>query len=68
MGITWDFTAPILERLALCQQASRNPIFMELIVVAAWCIWTQHSEIIFDDKTPSLWRWLREELSLTFLR
>ena len=30
MGITWDFTAPIPKRLALCGQASRSPVFMDV--------------------------------------
>jgi hypothetical protein len=43
-------------------------IFMEIIIVMAWCIWSVCNGIIFYDASLSLWRWkhlLREELSFS---
>ena len=62
---------PILDRLALSRQSFGQPIFMEIVIVAAWCIWSMHNGIIFYGKSLSLWRWkslLHEELSLIVLR
>jgi hypothetical protein len=55
VDINWDLTVPLLKRLP----RERNSfgvlaIFMGIIVVAAWCIWSMQNGIIFDGKTLSL--------------
>lgn len=71
LDISWDLSVPIFERLMASRQAFGTVLFMEISVVAAWCIWTMRNSIIFDGKMPSLRCWkeqFRAELSLTILR
>lgn len=68
MQIHWDSSVPLPTRLQLAKSAFGSPIFMELVIVAAWCISTTRNSIIFYGKAPSLGHWklsLREELSLS---
>jgi hypothetical protein len=33
------------------------PFFMEVFMIAAWCIWNERNAWIFNGKTPSLAAW-----------
>jgi hypothetical protein len=72
VDINWDLSVPFPDRMRIAKASFGNPrIFMEITLVAAWCIWSVRNGIFFDGATLSLWRWkrlLREELSLTVLR
>lgn len=70
MNVQWPQNVSLLDRLALAKACFGSLIFLELDIVAAWCIWTMRNSIIFYGKSP-LGRWkisLREELSLCILR
>ena len=33
------------------------PFFMDLFLIAAWCIWTERNDFIFNNRVPSLVAW-----------
>ena len=72
LNINWNLAVPILDRLLMGKNCFSEPsIFMEIIIVSAWCIWMTRNRTIFHSQSLSLWYWkslLREELSLTTLR
>jgi mannosylglycoprotein endo-beta-mannosidase len=57
INIQWDLTAPISRRIVLASEAFTGPCFMEVISCAAWNIWKERNEFIFQGVTPSLARW-----------
>lgn len=71
LNIQWPTNMPPLDHLAIAKVSFGSPIFLEIVIVAAWCIWLMRNSIIFYGKSPSLGHWklsLREELSLCLLR
>ena len=57
MNVQWPQNVSLLDRLALAKACFGSLIFLELVIVAAWCIWTMRDSIIFYGKSPSLGRW-----------
>jgi hypothetical protein len=60
-----------MERPEFARAAFGLPIFMEIVILMAWCIWTMRNNIIFDGASPSLRQWkrsLREEFFLSLLK
>jgi hypothetical protein len=71
VDITWDISLPIMERLQSAQVGFGAPVFMEIVILVAWCIWTTHNRVIFDGAVPSLGQWkhsLRVDLFLSLLK
>ena len=47
VGINWDLSIPLLDRLQLSKASfGTSAIFMEIIIVVAWCIWSVRNGII----------------------
>jgi hypothetical protein len=60
-----------MERLQSVRVGFGAPIFMEIVILVAWCIWTLRNRVIFDGVIPSFGQWkrsLREELFLSLLK
>jgi hypothetical protein len=71
VDISWDSTLPIMERLQSTRASFGAPIFMEIVILTAWCIWTMRNRVIFDGAFPSLGLWkrsLREEFFLSLFK
>ena len=71
VGVTWDNSLPILERLQAARAALGSPIFMKIVILTACCIWSVRNKVIFDSASPSLGQWkhnLLEELFLSLFK
>jgi hypothetical protein len=53
LGINWDFTREFFEMMQQAKTQSQNPFFMEFFIIAAWQIWKQRNNFIFDRGRPS---------------
>ena len=43
MNVQWPQNVSLLDRLALAKACFGSLIFLELVIVAAWCIWTMRN-------------------------
>jgi hypothetical protein len=72
VGIVWDTSLPIMDRLEFARAQFGLPIFMDIVILTAWCIWAMRNSIIFDGAmVVSLGQWkrsLRDELFLFVLK
>jgi hypothetical protein len=60
VGINRDLSIPLLDKLQLSKASFGTPaIFVEIVIVVAWCIQFVRNGIIFDGASLSLWRWKR---------
>ena len=69
VDISWDSSLPIMERLQFARASFNAPIFMEIVILTALCIWTMRNRVIFDGASP-LGQWkhnFREENFLSLL-
>jgi len=66
VDISWDSSLPIMERLQSARASFGAPIFMEIVILTAWCIWTMSNRVVFDGASPSLGQWKRSLRELTF--
>jgi hypothetical protein len=57
LGINWDFTREFFEMMQQAKTQSQNPFFMEFFIIAAWQIWKQRNNFIFDRGRPSFISW-----------
>ena len=57
LGINWDFTREFFEMMQQAKTQSQNPFFMEFFTIAAWQIWKQRNNFIFDRGRPSFISW-----------
>lgn len=54
VDINWDLSIPFPDRMRIAKASFGNPrIFMEITLVAAWCIWSVRNGIIFYGATLS---------------
>jgi hypothetical protein len=71
VAIAWDPSLPMMERLQSARVGFGASIFMEIVILVSWCIWTLRNRVIFDGAVSSLGQWkrsLREELFLCLLK
>ena len=63
---------PIMDRLEFARAQFGLPIFMDIVILTAWCIWATRDSIIFyGAMVVSLRQWkrsLRDELFLSILK
>jgi hypothetical protein len=57
LGIQWNFASDFFQMLIQAKQQFSNPYFMEIFIIAAWQIWKQRNNFIFDRGRPSLDSW-----------
>ena len=70
IGYFWDTSLDFHPMIQRQRNISPN-CFMEIFLVAAWLLWKQRNDLIFNSISPSLPRWkssLKEELSLHLTR
>jgi hypothetical protein len=49
IGISWNCHLQISDRFARAKQSFAKPCFMEIIICAAWNIWKERNDYIFND-------------------
>ena len=54
IGIIWDDSLDINQKIENKKAEFGSPFFMEIFMVAAWCIWKEIYSLIFDGKIPSV--------------
>ena len=59
LGIHWDFAGDCFQMMKQAKQQFHHPFFMEIFIIAAWQIWKQRNNFIFDRGSPSLESWKR---------
>jgi hypothetical protein len=57
VGIQWDCSLPVSNRLLQARSMFKGPCFMEIFTCAAWNIWKERNEYIFKNQPPSMARW-----------
>jgi hypothetical protein len=57
LGISWDFTKEFFQMMQHTKLQYQNPFFMETFIIAAWQIWKQRNNFIFDRGRPSIGSW-----------
>ena len=57
IGLKWTRTLPFFSMIQNARQSFNKPFFMEIFIIAAWGIWKQRNNMIFDQKQPSLHSW-----------
>ena len=71
LGITWEENASVHQKVFLSKQSFIKPFFMEILMVAAWCIWNERNALIFNGKIPNLASWksaFKKELKDHFIK
>ena len=57
LGIVWDDEAVMHHKLLIAKNDFPFPFFMEVFMVAAWCLWNERNAVVFSGRTPSLSSW-----------
>uniref|UniRef100_A0A0A8YVL0 Uncharacterized protein n=1 Tax=Arundo donax TaxID=35708 RepID=A0A0A8YVL0_ARUDO len=57
IGITWSPTVNFHNMIMLGRQQFQHTFFMEAFMVAAWLIWKQRNNLIFEGRPPSFTSW-----------
>lgn len=57
LGITWQIHGDRLDLIERAKIAWSRPMFTEIFVVAAWSIWKERNNLLFNGITPSTTAW-----------
>jgi hypothetical protein len=57
IGFVWGMQGSIFQMTERQRSMLQLPLFMEVFMIAAWCIWNERNAWIFNGKTPSLAAW-----------
>jgi hypothetical protein len=71
IGIQWSVQHNVFQMLEQKKAQLNIPCFMDLFMIAAWCIWKERNDFVFNGKPPSSADWkLRfvNEVKLHFCR
>ena len=71
LRITWEENANVHQKIYLAKQTFMQPFFMEIFMVAAWCIWNERNALIFNGKIPNIASWksaFKKEVKDHFIR
>jgi hypothetical protein len=58
LGITWDASLQIFERLMQARSTHAIPCFIEVTMLAAWELWKVRNDKVFHRRDPNFARWL----------
>jgi hypothetical protein len=53
LGIQWDQSLELSERITMAANSWRGPFFLEYVIIGAWNIWKQRNRKHFDGVTPN---------------
>jgi hypothetical protein len=57
LDIHWDMALPLSEWYVAAKQAFIGPCFMQVVACAAWNIWKERNDLIFQNLPSSVSRW-----------
>jgi len=57
LGVQWPTQGTIFQMIIRMKEQLRIPFFMELFLIAAWCIWKERNDFIFNGRIPSVSSW-----------
>jgi hypothetical protein len=59
IGIQWNIQQDVEQMILQQKNKFAGPFFLDLVMIAAWSIWKERNEYIFNHKPPSLNGWKR---------
>jgi retron-type reverse transcriptase len=71
IGIQWTDYDSISQMLTQKKAQLNVPFFMDLFMIAAWCLWKERNDLVFNGKVPSPAAWKQHfvnEVKLHFCR
>jgi hypothetical protein len=71
IGIQWFVQGSIFQMLIQKKAQLNIPCFMDLFMIAAWCIWKERNDFVFNGRPPSPAAWKQRfvnEAKLHFCR
>ncbi|PWZ53651.1 hypothetical protein Zm00014a_004064 [Zea mays] len=60
MNIQWNHQIDFFTTFQQAKDLHDSPFFMEVFIIAAWQIWKQRNNFIFDRERPSFIGWKKE--------
>jgi hypothetical protein len=54
LGINWNFDLPFHPMMEEAKRHTAHDFFLEFFIIAAWSIWKQRNDFIFNRGVPSL--------------
>jgi hypothetical protein len=57
LNMHWNFQSDFFQMMMQSKHQYQNPFFMEIFIIAAWHIWKQRNNFIFDRGRPSFSSW-----------
>jgi hypothetical protein len=69
LGITWDEHSNVHQKIFIAKDEFKQPFFMEIYWIGAWCLWNEKNDYIFKSKAPSIavWRSSKEDKCSSFI-
>jgi hypothetical protein len=68
IGITWDTSLQLLDRVAQARTVHNIPFFTEAALIAAWELWKMRNDKVFQRHEPSPAAWLATFKNQCFLQ
>ena len=59
LQILWRQDGHLVNSLSQARQSFGHPFFLEVVLTAAWCIWTERNDKTFRNERPSFNSWRR---------
>jgi hypothetical protein len=58
LGIIWNATGNMLDLVQQGKDFWDRPMFMEVFIVAAWSIWKERNNLLFNNVIPNIDSWM----------
>jgi predicted amidophosphoribosyltransferase len=68
LGIFWNYNLPFHAMIEEAKDQCTHTFFMEFFIIAAWTIWKQRKDLIFNRKLPSFLGWKRSFCNEAYLQ